>query len=465
MDSHVRALSRRGFLAAATASLVSTTVGAPAGTEVSTPENYRVIRARRASVDLLGRGRATTAVSTYDGIVPGPILRLRQGEELKVQLINELPEPTIVHWHGIRLPNAMDGAPDLTQPPIEPGASFLYRFAVPDAGTFWYHSSFRSPGQLGHGLYGAVVVEEARHVDVDRDVVLILADWRLNPDGSLAALVSGHAELTVNGEPSVTIPVATNERVRVRLINAATARIFRLRVDQHRVFVMAIDGQPAEPYQARDGRVTIGPGNRMDLFIDATLEPGASAALVAEEQDSDVALAHLVYASGPVHLRLRPDPEGLPPNRLPERMQFAGAFRLEMTLDGAGSKLLPYDGGMKDRETPSQSIVPGSGHTVGRTWPGASGPPMFSVKRGRVVQMAFVNRSALTHSMHIHGHSFRLLDALDDGWKPLWLDNVLVAPARTERIAFAADNPGKWMLQGSVLGHEDGGMAGWFEVT
>lgn len=90
---------------------------------------------------------------------------------------------------------------------------------------------------------------------------------------------------------------------------------------------------------------------------------------------------------------------------------------------------------------------------------------MFSVKRGRVVQMAFVNRSALTHSMHIHGHSFRLLDAHDDGWKPLWLDNVLVAPARTERIAFTADNPGKWMLQGSVLGREDSEMAGWFEVT
>ena len=104
-------------------------------------------------------------MSGYDGIVPGPALQVRRGEEVRVRLVNELPEPTAMHWHGVRLVNAMDGAPALTQAPIAPGESFDYRFIAPDAGTYWYHP----PRTARRGLYGVLLVTETQSVDVDRD--------------------------------------------------------------------------------------------------------------------------------------------------------------------------------------------------------------------------------------------------------------------------------------------------------
>src|SRR6266508_1187155 len=113
----------------------------------------------------------------------------------------DLAEPTSVHWHGVRLPNAMDGVPGLTQAPVAPGASFDYRFRPPDAGTFWYRSHAHAAADLDRGLYGALIVEETEKVDVDQNVLLIFDDWR-------PAFVRD-------------LPVRSNERLRLRLVNAA----------------------------------------------------------------------------------------------------------------------------------------------------------------------------------------------------------------------------------------------------
>jgi len=117
--------------------------------------------------------QSPTFVSSYDGTVPGPTLRITRGEDLCVRVVNDLAEPTSVHWHGVRLPNAMDGVPGLTQAPIAPGTSFDYRFRPPDAGTFWYHAHIGA--QVDRGLYAALIVEEAQPVDVDRGIVLMFA--------------------------------------------------------------------------------------------------------------------------------------------------------------------------------------------------------------------------------------------------------------------------------------------------
>ena len=150
----------------------------------------------------------------YNGTVPGPTLRVKRGDELRVRLVNELAEPTTIHWHGLRLPNAMDGVPQLTQPAVAPGASFDCRFRPPDAGTFWYHAFV--PGQVDKGLHGALIVEEAEPIDVDRDVVLLL--------GMPAAADGASAPVLVNGALRPDIPVKTGERLRLRLINATAAR-------------------------------------------------------------------------------------------------------------------------------------------------------------------------------------------------------------------------------------------------
>ena len=468
-------LSRRSFvagsLAAACFVLPRQAQGQPAP-----GDGFRVLRARPGTVGLL-KDKPATGIWGYDGTVPGPLLRLKRGEEVKVRLINELPDATVIHWHGLRLPNAMDGVPHLTQPAVETGQSFDYRFRAPDAGTFWYHSHLYSSEQIERGLYGPLIVDETEPVEIDRDLVLVLDDWRLQADGSFDSAGfrsmrdAAHAGrigdlLTINSSTAFEIQARTNERMRLRLINAANSRIFALRIARHDAWVMAIDGQPAQPFVAREGRVLLGPGNRADIFVDATLEAGSSAPIIVDDYGSDVTIGRVAYDSGPAARPTPlPDPKPLPANALPERIDLREALRVEAPIDGGMMAMMA--GG-----TPPGSF---QGHGIdprARIWAlagfssfGHDGPPLFSVKRERPVTIAFANRTAFPHAMHLHGHHFRLLDRLDDGWKPFWLDTVIVQPRDTARIAFVADNPGKWMIHCHMIEHQETGMAAWFEVT
>ncbi|MGW8271071.1 MAG: multicopper oxidase domain-containing protein, partial [Burkholderiales bacterium] len=147
---------RRDFLRAAlglAAASAAPRIGAATATA-------RMLRASEARQALVGAAYPETEIWGYDGSVPGPLLRYRQGERLRVEFENALPEPTTVHFHGIRLPNAMDGVPYLTQPPIAPGARFVYEFDLPDAGTYWYHPHLGSHEQVARGLSGALIIEE-----------------------------------------------------------------------------------------------------------------------------------------------------------------------------------------------------------------------------------------------------------------------------------------------------------------
>lgn len=133
----------------------------------------------------IGSNKRATDVWSYSDLVPGPEIRVRQGDRLRVVVENKLPEETTVHWHGIRLQNAMDGVPHVTQHPIQPGAQFTYEFECPDAGTYWYHPHVRSFEQVARGLFGVLIVEEKSPLLVDREQTLVLSDWRLRSDGSV----------------------------------------------------------------------------------------------------------------------------------------------------------------------------------------------------------------------------------------------------------------------------------------
>jgi len=189
--------------------------------------------------------------------VPGPELRVRQGEPVRITVRNKLDEYTTVHWHGIRLPNAMDGVSGLPQEPIRPGESFVYKFTPPDAGTFWYHPHADTLQQLGRGLAGALIVEELEPVAVDRDLLWFIEDWRLDGAGRIASGFGNHMKagmsgrigntVTINGRVANFVPVKAGERGRLRLVNAALARIIGLRFGGHQPVVVAHDGQPARP--------------------------------------------------------------------------------------------------------------------------------------------------------------------------------------------------------------------------
>jgi FtsP/CotA-like multicopper oxidase with cupredoxin domain len=430
-------LSRRRLLAGAGFGLACFSLPHRAWAQFG-PTGFNVLRARNSTAPLRGEAQAATPVWAYGDTVPGPTLRVRRGEELRVRVFNDLEEPTSVHWHGVRLPNDMDGVPHLTQPPIAPGASFNCRFRAPDAGTFWYHPAGDGGEQAARGLYGVLIVGESEKVEIDRDLPLVFDDWRLTPDGALDNATDGRigGHLTVNGAPTLDLPVRKNERLRLRLLNASRARAMALRFGRHAAWVMAIDGQPAEPFLARDSRVILGPGNRADVFLDATLEPGAIAPVMVDGTGAETPLVRLVYGPEPVRATPLLDPKPLPPNPLPQRLDLKGAFRQNLQL-AAGT-----------RPTPSPHEK----------------PALFTVKRGRTVVLAIVNPLDLPSVVHVHGHTMRLLDRLDDGWKPFWLDTVMVGARQTDRVAFLADNPGKWLIDCRSVGRADGSAA-WFEVT
>jgi len=406
-----------------------------------------MLKACLAGVPLRGDGAKPTPVWCFGGTVPGPMLRVRRGEEVRLRLVNELPQPTGIHWHGIRAP-AADGTATPTLPAIASGEAFEYRFRVPDAGTFWYHAR-RDSGVLAQGLYGALIVEESLPVETDRDVLLILDEWRFEDDGTIAADrrrsdPAPNPQITANGRPTFDVAVKAGERVRLRLINAALNRRFLLRIDRHRVVVMAIDGEPTEPFEAQNGRVMLGPGNRLDLFVDTTLAAGDSASILIEQPIGDVRVARLVYdRTPPARVMRRPDPSPLPANPLPLRMGFEQAVRVRIDL------------------ADDEAAVQGGPWAV----TALASAPLFSVRPGHTAILTLINRGAIPQAVHVHGHHFRLLDNLDDGWKPFWLDTLTVPGGQTLRLAFVADNPGRWPIERRSLAQGRPTFTAWFEVA
>ncbi len=332
-------ISRRGFLAAVAGVAASASMRSVRASAV----DERRITATAGQTRFTGPDGPATSVWTYNGAVPGPLLRLRQGQPVRIVVENGLQEDTTVHWHGIRLPNAMDGVPGLTQPPIAPGASFTYEFTPPDAGTFWYHPHADSLVQLGRGLAGALIVEEREPIAVDRDMLWFLSDWRLTHDARIAggfgnmmdAGMSGRVgnTVTLNGRVSDAEPVRAGERVRLRLVNGALARMMALGFEGHRPTIIAIDGQPCEPHEPDGGRLLLGPAMRIDVMLDMQGEPGRRYAVTDDFYDGlSYTLTQLRYSQEP-RLRAHPAdaPIALPLNPLPEP-DLTSAERHELTL-------------------------------------------------------------------------------------------------------------------------------------
>ncbi|MEM7043410.1 MAG: multicopper oxidase domain-containing protein, partial [Pseudomonadota bacterium] len=228
--------TRRHFLKLSTAA-IGNVMAAPLASPPARAEAGVDLRAGPARVSLVGAGYPETDVWAFNDRVPGPAIRAIQGERLTIDVTNDLAEPTTVHWHGLRVPVGMDGVPVLSQPPILPGETFRYAFDVLDAGTFWYHPHINSGEQVGRGLHGALIVEEKQPPAVDRELIWVLDDWRLDPEAAIAPFGNRHDashggrignSATVNGTIPDNETVRSGERLRLRLINAANARTFGL---------------------------------------------------------------------------------------------------------------------------------------------------------------------------------------------------------------------------------------------
>ncbi|WP_171239464.1 multicopper oxidase family protein [Ruegeria sp. HKCCA5491] len=454
-------LNRRQFMQTTAAAVVLPSFGWA---------SYPALVAQEAVQQIAPEGFSKTRVWTYGGRVPGSEIRVSQGARVQRRLSNTLPQPTTVHWHGIRIDNAMDGVPGLTQDVVQPGSSFDYDFKVPDAGTYWYHAHNRSMEQVARGLYGPLIVEEAVAPDVDRDLTLMLDDWRLDPEtaqimddfgnghdlshaGRLGNLVS------VNGRFDPAYSVDGGERLRLRLINASNARIFDLGLDGLTGWIVALDGMPLEgPLEVSD-RFPLAPAQRVDLIVDVRAEPFGTANLVSFERDGSYGLVRFGVSgpSKPARAGITP----LVPNQMPEVLvEDTPLHRMEM--QGGAMRWLDT-ARIGETELSGQELA-----QLGRFWAlngNAERPaePFLDVQKGTTHRIEFVNETAFPHAMHLHGHHFRLI--LQDGTLGPWRDTVLVERGQTRQIALVADNPGDWLLHCHMLGHAASGMMSWFRVT
>lgn len=391
----------------------------------------------------------STAVYTYNGLQPGPLLKAKVGDEIIVHFKNDLPEPTTIHWHGLRISDEMDGVPRI-QEPVKPGAEFTYRFKVPDAGSFWYHPHLNAPEQVEKGLYAPIVVFDPKNDPVyDAERYLILDDIRIDAKGKIAptspmdGMMAGRFGnmLLTNGRP-IKEAVGSAEQGTVerwRIVNAANARTMEVGIEGASFRVIAVDGGILpEPYVT--SRVTVAIGQRYDLEV--TYDQPGTAKLVSWVETQD--------AAGKV-----------------SRTSF-DAFTVDVAAtDRAPREVVVPAGTLPERAvTESAKIKVGATQSGDMVWTlnGVAMPekPLFSWDQGATVDMTIQNDIPYEHPFHLHGQFFEILDSQGarDPKNPGKKDVILLAPNSTVRLRAYMDNPGRWMIHCHILEHAEMGMMG-----
>jgi FtsP/CotA-like multicopper oxidase with cupredoxin domain len=422
MADRILRLDRRELLAGLGAAVLGPAMASIAGAQGGPSLTLRA----KAGVIALRPGAPDTPIWSLQGPTPEPGFRFKRGDELDVTLQNELPVPTVLNWRGI------DGVPAAeplaARVPLAPGANESFVVPLRYAGTFLCDLRLLGDGQPRPSGARALVVQESDPITVDRDEVLLIEDWRLRADGTAIAPGIDPTDAmplyTLNGLTMPDIPVRTHERLRFRFINGCQRNVIALKIEGHDVRVMAFDSQPAEPFLARGGTLVLAPGTRVDTLIDAAVPPGSTSSILLHDGREARPLARLVASNEPP-LREAPLPVAppLPSNGLPTQLDLKNALRVDLTLGGPQA----------DWVTPASFA--------------SSAAPAFRVRAGRTVVLALTNRANIPEIFHLHGHHFRLLDRLDDGWKPYWLDTLAIDSGQTQRIALSAEYGGRWLME------------------
>ncbi|MDE2579775.1 MAG: multicopper oxidase family protein [Hyphomicrobiales bacterium] len=445
--------TRRAFLGGVSASLVAL----PLRAQGDVPQ--RLLEARAAALRIAPGGDADTACLTYDGVIPGPLLRAKQGEDVLLRLVNKLDQPTSLHWHGLRAQNAADGVAGLTQAPVAPGASFDYRFKAQDAGLFLYQPCgvANVVEQRARGMAGVLIVDEANPPEVDNDLLLVFQDWGLDSKGGFSGAFADPAaaagagrigdHITVNAKAApLTQRLAPGARARLRLVNACAARIMIFTFEGATPKCFAIDGQACDPFELVRNTVPVAPGARFELMLDMPAEEGAQVRLGVWNGAGAALRPVAAFKAQGARVKERGPFAGVAANaHLPPEIKLDRAKKTELSI-----------------EPPE---APGGRWTFNGEPRGFSGKPLFSVKRGAALSFGFANKSEAALSLHIHGHAMRLLHDLDDGWEPYWRNSVIVPKGARKHVALLADTPGKWALRCDIADHEQAGLATWFEVV
>jgi FtsP/CotA-like multicopper oxidase with cupredoxin domain len=434
MNAHPFSPCRRTILAALGASGLSALVPR----RIMAAESDPATLTAKATTIALRPGKTASPVWMLQAS-PAP-LRIRRGSSLELAAANELPITAAFSWRG---PSPVPGTELLASPSVlAVGARAKLTVPVPQAGTGLCDIRLLADGMAAPTRPLPLIIDESEPVSIDRDELFLIEDWRVTAGG--AALPPGvdpkgtETIFTVNGAPRADFSVRGQQRIRLRVINGCQRAVIAVKIADIDVRVMAIDGQPAEPFSARNGAVVLPPGGRTDLFIDVPPTPGATRAILLHDGTAARPVGNLVVAPEPP-IRAAPLPPAppLPSNGLPDRLDLKNAVRLELPLNGP-------------------EWVPPGRFSV-------SSPPALQAKTGRTVVLALTNRAQVPTVFHLHGHSFRLLDRLDDGWKPYWLDTLALEAGQTQRVAFAADNPGRFLIESMATDWAASRLVRWYE--
>ena len=396
---------------------------------------------------------------TYNGGVPGPTIRLRVGDRLIVHFTNKLPQPTTVHWHGVRVPIEMDGVPGVSQPEVKPGESFVYDFTLPDAGVYWYHPHVMAAEQVGFGLYGALIVEDPNEqVGVADELVMVLSDMSIVPEGTLEPADAGGSIGTVfgregshvllNGREQSAMTVRSGAPQRWRIVNTAKSRYFALDLNGLTFRQIGTDGGLQE-YPTEHDQLVIAPAERADVIVIPKGTPATPLTLktiivyrgfgTVEGRFPYHDLATINFADGPEY-------SGPPLPRI-------GRHIAPIAKAGATKVDLQFTLVQAPDQAPEYQI---------------SGP-LFSRKekavRARIGETQIwevTNKSSWSHPLHLHGYFFQVLDAHGEPVRPMaWKDTVTIPFDATLRLIVRFDDrPGAWMFHCQIRDHAEGGLMG-----
>ncbi|MFZ0453134.1 MAG: multicopper oxidase family protein [Ignavibacteriaceae bacterium] len=388
--------------------------------------------------------------------LPGPVIKANKGDTIVVKFKNNLNEPTTIHWHGIRLPAPMDGT-DAVQKPIEPGKEFEYRFIVPDAGTFWYHSHSNETVQMERGMYGALIVYDDTEPITDDEKVIMIDDMKLTADNEFekpgwffARWLERHdgregETLLINGKENSEINMSGGQIERWRIINSSSARYFLLHLQGKSFNIIGTDGGLLEsPMSATE--VLITPGERYDI-LSGPFNEGDTFLFESLPYNRMVSIKPKLQTFGTVKVgKFKPSKASIPAKLreiIPLAPQHAEVtrkikFSVGPSLKDGVNFLINNDKHINDKP----------------------------VRVGELQVWEIANTSLMDHPFHLHGFFFQVIE--ENGKAPeylSWKDTYNLPPRSKIKIAWMPDNrPGTWMYHCHILEHHAAGMMAHFDI-
>ncbi len=464
-------MKRRDFILSGSATLFGLGASTTMASRLvqSTPDAQNLV-IQSASYQF--RDQPTQNLVSLSPNAPPPVIRGKVGQPMQLSVRNATSDYTAMHWHGLRIPNAMDGVPYLTQMPIADGETFVYEFTPPDAGTYWYHPHCMTMSQMAHGLTGVMVIEEDQETSFDSEQVINLRDFRLKENGEFlpyysargAARSGTHGNvLTANWQQSPVYDHPAGSILRLRVVNTDTTRIHRLHLGNAQAKIIAWDGHPVEQDLAlpsKENPLFVGPGQRVDFAVLMPTDEEQTVDLIAELPGRRTQIMASLRSVGASLSRDIKDVTPLPQNpvALPNIEQAElHEFVFGWTPEGGA---------------PNDGYCGSLGYTfwsINRTpWPGDAAPatgPLATLERGKSYILRLRNESPNLHPIHLHGLAFVPIRSNLRDLPPLLTDTALLLKDEIIDIALVADNPGDWAFHCHVIEHQKTGLAGYIRVT